>query len=219
MNLGGSTGDSPEAVERNLVHLSRQVGLAREKLHTAHQVHGRAVAQVVSGEVPSTLGEADALVATVPGAWVGVRTADCVPILLVDPDTGNVSAVHSGWRGTKLRVVEAAIAALVVQGSKPERLLAAVGPAIGVCCYQVSAELAHDFGSEFGPQVTRKGTHGPHLDLVLAVRQTLVACGLKPGSVDVLGRCTACEPQTFYSHRRDQGRTGRHLSFIACAKV
>ena len=126
-----------------------------------------------------------------------------------------VAAVHSGWRGTALRVASRAVEALVRTGATASSVCAVVGPCIQACCYEVGPELAERFRAEFGSQVVRDGGVRPHLDLSAAVRATLLAAGLSADNVDLQPACTACDGTRFYSHRRDGGVTGRHLSFIA----
>src|SRR5690606_23695454 len=130
----------------------------------ARQVHGDRVLWVKDGVRPGAE-EADAL-ATDEARLVAVRTADCVPVLLADPRTGRVAAVHAGWRGTVARVVERAVESLVRAGSRQEDLLAAIGPAIRACCYEVSPKLAARFEAAFGPGVRQ----GQNLDLAIANR-------------------------------------------------
>jgi YfiH family protein len=143
-----------------------------------------------------------------------VGTADCVPVLLVDPEGRRVAAVHSGWKGPEARIAARAVEALVARGARPERLLAAVGPSIRRCCYEVSAELGERFSARFGAAVVEREPGRVRLDLARAVRDTLLGVGLREGHVDVLPQCTACEGERFFSHRRDRGRTGRHLNFL-----
>jgi YfiH family protein len=139
--------------------------------------------------------------------------ADCVPVLLADPETGAVAAVHAGWRGTLARAAAEGVRALRREaGAAPERLLAAVGPSIGPCCYEVSPELAARFRAELGPVVREDG--GVRLDLWAANRRVLEEAGLPAARIEVLGLCTACDGR-FFSHRRDAGRTGRQVAFIA----
>jgi YfiH family protein len=159
--------------------------------------------------------EADALVAH--GGAVGVRTADCVPILIADPQRGRVAAVHSGWRGTAQRIAARAVEALAAQGSNPAWLVAAIGPAIQACCYEVSDELGARFAAAFGEDVVSRARPRPHLDLPRAVRKALEQSGVAADRIEVLPHCTSCDSGRFFSHRRDRGRTGRHLSFVACA--
>jgi polyphenol oxidase len=220
LNLGFSVGDAPEHVEENYRRLAALAGAPLHALHRVSQVHGDRVVQARAAPAdgaqqkpPPTEGEADGLWTEAPGDWVAVSTADCVPILLVDPERQRVAAVHSGWRGTEAHIAARAVEALVAQGSRPERLLAAVGPCIQACCYEVSAELGERFSARFGAGVVPREQGRVRLDLARAVRQTLEGAGLAPGHVDVLPHCTACDAQRFFSHRRDAGRTGRHLSF------
>jgi polyphenol oxidase len=126
-----------------------------------------------------------------------------------------VAAVHAGWRGTLARIAAAGVQAIAgLAGAPPRRLLAAIGPSIGPCCYQVSPDLAGRFAAELGP-VVREAGEGPHLDLWEANRRILLESGLEERCVEVLGRCTSCDTAAFFSHRRDQGRTGRQVAFIA----
>ncbi len=223
LNLGHGLGDTPERVEENLRRLSSALELPLSSLHTVRQVHGDRVLQadVRSGSAERGA-EADALWTEAVGEAVGVRTADCVPLLLVDPRNQRVAAIHAGWRGTALEIGARAVEAWSLLGSRPERLLAALGPHIRRCCYAVSSDLAAQFSAQFGSEVIdlRRGPDGfndtYHLDLALAVRRTLERVGLKPGQIDATGPCTACDGGRFFSHRRDEGKTGRQLSVAIC---
>jgi YfiH family protein len=218
LNLGFSVGDVRERVEENYRRLAAAAGAPLGALHTLKQVHGDRVLKASGGESTQTLrppvGDGDALWTEQAGDWVGVSTADCVPILLVDPDGKRVAAVHSGWRGTDADISARAVEALVSQGAKAERLLAAVGPAIQQCCYVVSEELAKHFASRFGPDVVVARGDEFRLDLSRAVVLTLRRTGVKVSNMDVLQDCTSCDSARFFSHRRDSGRTGRHINFV-----
>lgn len=217
LNLGLSVGDVRENVIENLGRFTAAAGLRRTQLRSVSQVHGDRVLEATEegeGEVPSAVGEADALWTKRPDLAVGVRTADCVPILIVDPRGGRVAAVHSGWRGTDLRIAERAVEALVRDGAVAAELLAAVGPCIQRCCYEVSYELGLRFIRGFGPEVVTRHGGDPHLDLPRAVSQSLQKAGLKPAHIDVMANCTSCDAAQFFSHRRDNGRSGRHISFV-----
>jgi YfiH family protein len=208
LNLGGSVGDEPSRVAENWRRLE-----AATRLHFARvrQVHGARVVRIESPTGP--VEEADAVVSARAGVAACVSVADCVPVLLADPDTGAVAAVHAGWRGTLAGVARAAVDALAREvGAHPARLVAAIGPSIGPCCYEVSPDLAARFQAELG-SVVRDGA-APRLDLWDSNRRVLVAAGLAPDRVETLGRCTACTPTEFFSHRRDAGRTGRQVAFI-----
>lgn len=209
LNLGGAVGDAPERVEENWRRLEVATGLGFARVR---QVHG---ARVVRADGPCAAAEeADAVVSLRPGLAACVSVADCVPVLLADPGSGAVAAVHAGWRGTLARAAAEGVRALAREaGAPPGRLLAAVGPSIGPCCYEVSADLAERFRLELGEVVGGDGA--ARLDLWAANRRVLEEAGLRPERIEVLGRCTSCEGDLFFSHRRDAGRTGRQMAFIA----
>lgn len=147
---------------------------------------------------------------------VAVKTADCVPILLADPAVKRVAAIHSGWRGTALKVAGRAVEALAQRGSRPQQMLAVIGPSIRACCYQVSPALAERFSHLFGETVIQGDATEPRLDLILAIHRTLWEAGVPMDHIDVLSHCTSCDKNNFFSHRRDRGITGRHVSYIVC---
>ena len=179
-------------------------------LEVPRQVHGVRVL-AASGERR----EADGLVTTVPGRVVGVVTADCVPVLLVARGTRLAAAVHAGWRGAAGGVLEAAVREMVARGSDASRIEAAIGPAVGPCCYEVGADVRDAFVARTGDATTAAWT-GPdrgkyHLDLRRAASLLLAAAGV--GSTTLLGPCTACTP-SYCSYRRDGSGAGRQLSFV-----
>ncbi len=216
LNLGEGVGDAALSVAENVRRLAAAAGRLPEQLATVRQVHGDAVVRGTPGLRPAADG---VWTDDATGPWVGVKSADCVPVLLATADGRCVAAVHSGWRGTALRVALRAVEVLVRTGAPASTLRAAVGPAIQACCYEVAEELAERFAAEFGAGVVRGGRVRPHLDLPGAVRTTLLAAGLLAEHVDLQPVCTACDASRFYSHRRDKGRTGRHLAFIAPAPL
>ncbi len=207
----GPAGDVAPDVRENRSRLARAAGFPADRLVLAEQVHGTTVVRGRPGE----LSEADALWTDAAGTWVGIRTADCVPLLLATEDGSRVAAVHSGWRGTVGRIAEEAVATLAREGAAPASLRAAIGPSIGACCYEVSEDLALRFAGAFGAEVVQRKGPRPHLDLRLAVRRSLIRAGLHDAHIEDVPGCNACEPERFFSHRRDQGGTGRHLAFIA----
>lgn len=216
LNLAEGVGDNPADVQENVRRLAKAAGRSPEHLFTVRQVHGARVVRATPGEVQ----EADGVwTQEATGTWVGVKSADCVPVLLCTPDGRTVAAVHSGWRGTALRVAARAVEALVRTGAQASEVCAVVGPCIQACCYEVGRELAERFRVEFGAGVVRVGGVRPHLDLSEAVRATLLSAGLSPHNVELQPACTACDASRFYSHRRDGGLTGRHLAFIAPAQL
>jgi YfiH family protein len=211
LNLGGAVGDEPSRVAENWRLLEVATGLSFARVR---QVHGT---RVVTAEAPcAPCDEADAVVSRTSGVAACVAVADCVPVLIADPASGAVAAVHAGWRGTVARAAAAAVEALAARGgSRPRDLLAAIGPSIGPCCYEVSHDLAARFEAAFGPGVVDRSRPAPRLDLWEANARALGAAGLLPERIDRLARCTACEHRLFFSHRRDAGATGRQVAWIS----
>jgi YfiH family protein len=219
LNLGRAVGDDLERVHENTRRFATASGLDRSRIFEASQVHGNAVIEVHASDEPPTVRarQADALVARVPGDAVGVRTADCVPVLLADRRTGVVAAAHAGWRGVVARVV---LEALRAMQSDPADIVAAVGPSIGPCCFEVGDDVAQQLGHAGGDGVViRRGPSKPHVDLWRAVEHQLHDVGVR--TIDTLGRCTVCEGEHFFSYRRDGQKSGRMLAAIAAraAKV
>lgn len=210
LNLGGAVGDDPARVAENWRRLERATGL---RFARVRQVHGARVVRAGAPCEPTE--EADAVLSTAEGVAACVSVADCVPVLLADPGTGAVAAIHAGWRGTLARAAAEGVLALAREaGAPPSRLLAAVGPSIGPCCYEVSEDLAAQFRGALGEGVVRGG-RAPTLDLWRANAAVLAAAGVRTERIEVLARCTSCERDRFFSHRRDAGRTGRQMAFIA----
>jgi YfiH family protein len=175
-------------------------------------VHGAGVYVVCEGDRPEVVraGEGDALVGRSEGTAVGVRVADCVPVLLADRRTGAVAAVHAGWRGVVAGVVPAALDAL---GARADDVIAAIGPSIGPCCFEVGDEVAAQLAEACGDEVVlRRERARPHADLWRCVEGQLSRAGV--GLVDTLGLCTVCESGRFFSFRRDGARSGRMLGVI-----
>jgi YfiH family protein len=174
------------------------------------QVHGCTVATPPWTEPP----DADASIAKDRGALLAIETADCLPVLIVDPVLRRVAAAHAGWRGTTLRVAQEGIRALVLEGSNPSELLVALGPGVGPCCYEVGPDVE----AAFGPEGSRFFVPGPgkrkHLDLVAANRAQLEEAGVPAASIESLDLCTGCRADLFFSYRRDGASAGRMISVI-----
>jgi polyphenol oxidase len=192
LNLGLKTADEPENVGENRRRLCAEVGAEPERVSMTLQRHSATVHRAGRSEIP----EGDGVWTDTPGEVVLQLTADCVPIALAR--TGDthpaVAVLHSGWRGLLAGVVAAGVDAL-----GPGPVAAAIGPAIGPCCYEVGAEVAEPFG----PDVMR----GRNLDLWAASERALRAAGVE--RIERIDLCTACNPDLFFSHRRDDGVTGR----------
>jgi YfiH family protein len=185
---------------------------------------------------------ADGQISDVPGLLLAVQTADCIPVLVADRRQRVVAAFHAGWRGTVKRIVEIGIGRMrLAYGSQPADLIAAIGPGASACCYGVGEEVFSEFESQFSyarelfhevfasdPVKTRypmlfltqrapgHSALGPslHVDLVEANRRQLLACGLSPRSIQVVGGCTQCQGELFFSHRASHGHTGRMMAVI-----
>ncbi|HEY8428653.1 MAG TPA: peptidoglycan editing factor PgeF [Sandaracinaceae bacterium] len=218
LNLGRTVGDDPRAVAENARRFADAIGVDLARLYETSQVHGREVVRVGAGDdvLAVRAKEADALVTRVPGAAVAVRTADCMPILMAHPPTGAVSAVHAGWRGVVARVVDAAIDALEVD---PSELVVAIGPHVRADAFEVGEDVAREIAASApGADVIVPRRPRPHADLRAAVRAQLAARGVDPANVDDVGGCTFTDAARFFSHRRDAGKTGRHLAAIAARR-
>lgn len=207
LNLGYATGDRPEHVRENRGRLVRALGVA--SFAVAKQGHGGNVVRVGDtragagfGGPPSPLGEADALAVSRPGLAVAVLVADCVPLSLASPEQGVLVAVHAGWRGMAADVVGRALAAFEGSG-----VLAAIGPCIGPCHYEVGEDVALAVAEGSGAgAVTDRRDGRLFLDLPGTVARVLGAAGVR--RIDMADVCTACQPDRFFSHRRD-AETGR----------
>jgi YfiH family protein len=170
---------------------------------TVHQIHSD-ICIPARGRT-GLLGDGDALLENTPGHLVAVKTADCIPILLVDEEHRAVAAVHAGWRGMVQGIVRHAVRRMQGEfGTRPEQLHAAIGPGIGKCCYEVGAEVAAQFG-ETGPC---------HIDLAEANRRQLAEAGVPEPRIYVANLCTKCCAGDFHSYRRDKEEAGRMFSFI-----
>ena len=258
LNLGLTADDSREAVLQNRRLFAQAVtGDPATPLVTIRQFHSNVVVHAVASDadrgrpskagVPSdrssSLGwKADGLMTDDPGLLLGVLTADCIPVLVADRKRRAVAAFHAGWRGTVKRIVESGVGRMRLEfGSRPEDLVAAIGPGAAPCCYAVGEEVLSAFESQFAyarelfievssadpvrikyPMLfltQRAPGHsviGPalHVDLIEANRRQLLAAGLKPAAIQRIGGCTCCQPELFFSHRGSQGRAGRMMAVI-----
>jgi YfiH family protein len=220
LNLGGAVGDSPESFEENMRRLASAVGLTRETLYSVWQMHGREVVRVEAHHTRQEIGarNADALITNVPGVGVGVRTADCTPILLYDPVNKAVAAIHAGWRGAVLDIVSATIDAMKsAYQTSVNDIIACIGPCIGPCCFEVGAEVVSAFEEQFLGD-TWRGQLLPNgkqtIDLYSANELSLRKAGVS--QIESLKVCTKCDPEDrFFSFRRQGEKSGRHLSVIA----
>lgn len=243
LNLGITDWDSRQHVIENRRRFAEALGANEMRMVTLRQIHSDIVQVVESHHAPQRRLPGDALVTREPGLLLAVQTADCVPILLADTRTHAVAAIHAGWRGTLKRIAEKALGRMRMQfGTRPEDVLAALGPAIGGCCYEVGHEVAKEFAAQFadardwfaGPWEAIAGEdqdpnwlpwltmmppgHAPeaprvHLNLLAANCSILRAAGVPPRNIAVSGFCTACRTDLFFSYRRERD-TGRLMAAI-----
>jgi len=189
-----------------------------DRLVTVNQVHGDAIVKVDEQNCTSMrLEQADGLITNARGIAIGIETADCVPILLLDPVTPAIGAVHAGWRSTVLKIVQKAIIRMRSEfGSDPSRMIAAIGPSIGPECYEVDGPVMGPVQANFlfwNEATVPRGRDKWGLDLVKLNRRELAQSGLAEKNIHSLGMCTSCRKDLFYSFRAE-GRTGRMLSVL-----
>ncbi len=246
LNLGFTNSDDPNHVTENRALLIGAATGGKEifGMVTLRQIHSSLIRRVTADDINTSL-KGDGLMTGQPGVLLGIQTADCIPVLVADRKNRAVAAFHAGWRGTLARIVENGVGRMRLEfGSRPEHLIAAIGPGIGQCCYSVGDEVRQQFESQFiyAPELFREvydsdpvkekypmlfltarapghSELGPgmHLDLVEANRRQLLAAGLKKGSIFVTGLCTGCNTDRFFSHRIEKGFTGRMMSVIGIA--
>jgi YfiH family protein len=221
LNLARHRGDPDDIVAKNIAYLARAVVRDATPVY-ADQVHGTDVVLVTERTVRAPR-SCDALVSSTPGIAPLVKTADCVPILL-ECATGEVAAVHSGWRGTADDIAAAAVAFLASMGAKPSEMRAAVGPCIRKCCFEVGSEVAEAFErsaaaahigiAEMLRLISDIGGCKYKIDLQGCIVASLKASGLRAENIDVSDDCTCCGVG-YYSHRRDKGIRGAQGAIIA----
>ena len=224
LNLRPGMGDGPEALRENYRRFCACVGLDRTRSVLAKQVHETTVRLCTEADAGKGLFQerdytADALISGVPGLALFVFSADCGTVLLHDPESGAVGAVHSGWRGCAAGIVEKAVREMGrAFGTRPEALRAALGPCIGPCCFEtdgdVPAAMRDALGGAAEPYLKRRGAKW-HVDLQGLNRQWLLEAGLAPEHLDACGLCTGCHPERFWSHRKMGEARGVQCGAIA----
>ena len=244
LNLGFTAQDSREAVIANRRLLAEAVtGSASTPLIALRQFHSNRVVRVTTADAlrPQSW-KADGTITDDPGILLAVMTADCIPVLVADRRRRAVGAFHAGWRGTVKRIVETGVGRMRLEfGSRPEDLVAAIGPGNCQCCYAVGEEVLAEFESQFsyGRELFREvydsdavrkkypmlfltqraPGHSPigpslHVDLIEANRRQLMAAGVRESSIRIVDGCTQCQPELFYSHRGSSGHAGRMMAVI-----
>lgn len=211
LNVGRSVGDDRAAVAENHARIYSYLGLSADRVATASQVHSNRIAVVMNDDGGRIFPNADGLVTNQPGVALMLRFADCQPILLYDPVHHALGLVHAGWRGVAQGAVRRAVETMRhAFGSRPEELIAGLGPAIGVCCYTVGHEVAAVMGyalPDWNEVLRPEGSDKWRLDLSAANAQQLAAAGVQ--QIEQAHLCTGCHHDEFFSHRADHGHTGR----------
>lgn len=217
LNLTKGTGDAPEAVEENLRRVSKAFGFGRGDLVSPNQRHTANVRRVHAADRGQVFAGVDTLVTDDAGVPLLLRYADCTPILLYDPAHRAAAVVHSGWRGTIQGAAAAAVAGLAAQfGSTPADLVAAIGPSIGPCCYEVGDDVVDAVSAVFdrpAALLPRRGSGRHHFDLWAANRLLLREAGVR--QIETAELCTACHQDEFFSYRAQRGKTGHFGALMA----
>lgn len=217
-NINRYCGDDPQAIAQNREALCRLLGISDDRLVMPHQVHLTEVAiideaflKLTADEQQQRLEGVDALMTDVSRLCIGVSTADCIPVLLYDPEHQAVCAIHAGWRGTVQRIVEVAIDKMKkVYGSQPQSIKAQIGPGISLDSFEVGDEVYEAFakaGFEM-PQITRRDVKW-HIDLPMCNRLQLETVGVPSHQISVAPDCTFKQPETWFSARRLGIQSGR----------
>ena len=217
LNLSQALGDDPTAVEENLRRTCSTLGLQRADLVSPNQRHTANVRQVDEGDRGAVWPGYDVLITDREAVPLLLRYADCTPVLIYDPVHHALAVIHSGWRGTVQRAGRAAAQALQqAYGSRPADMVAAIGPSIGPCCYEVGDDVVDAVRAAFGRAddllpVGNSRRH--HFDLWAANRRWLTDAGVR--QIEIAGICTACHTDEFYSHRAEAGHTGHFAAVMA----
>ena len=215
LNLGVRWGDDRANVETNRRRLAEHAGYDLAQLVIARHVHGADVWTV--GEPLPDDAQFDGLVCDRVGPVLAAFAADCIPLVFAEPDARVVGTAHAGWRGTVAGVARNVIARMVALGARADRVRVALGPSIGPCCFEVGPELVAAFREALGelPGLVVAGPRKDHIDLRVATRAVLERAGVRPDRIDDRPPCTQCEPERFFSYRRDGMAAGMHMGFIA----
>ncbi len=223
LNLAGFGDDTAANIQENRRRLLQLLSPDEWTLAAAWQVHGADVCSVraAADARASEQQHCDALTTDVPGILLGVKTADCVPVLLGDARNKVCAAVHAGWRGTAQAIVVAALARMRAEyGTRPADVYAGIGPAALACCYEIGREVIETFRANFPDAdelLTPTRPDHARIDLHRANRAQLVGAGVPAAQIHTAPLCTICRPDLFFSYRRDKpiyGRTGRLLAVI-----
>lgn len=224
MNLAFGRGDDDEIVLENLRIFAKMIGIDEKSIVSVPQIHSCDVRVVGNAErgmgyfVPAAF-SCDGYVTREKDVALGVKTADCVPILLCDDKNGVVGALHAGWRGSVGGIARVGIEKMCELGAEPSHIKAAIGAAIGACCYEVGEEVylaaKENLGEDIADSFIVPSGEKYRADLKGLNCALLVGCGLSPENIDVSEHCTACESEHFFSHRASGGVRGTMLALIS----
>ncbi len=221
LNLGLNTNDPEAHVETNRAAVARAFDLPPHLLLTVRQVHGSNILAVTEPNFDLAhfqKVESDAIVTNQPGILMGVLVADCYPVILYDPKVSAAGVVHAGWKGAAAGLIGQTVQAMQdLFGCRPEQMKAAIGPGIGAHKYEVDRPVRDAFrqGSGQWSRIAEETRLGHWLlDLKMSCLLQLEQAGIARASVDVVQECTCCHKEKFFSHRRDQGQTGRQMGFV-----
>ena len=215
LNVGFRWGDDAAHVEENRRLLAVQEGYSPAALQVTKHVHGINV-WTVGAPMPEPP-EFDGMVCDHPGPVLGAFAADCMPLVFADPIAKICGACHAGWRGTVDGVAQNVVKRMIELGATAANIRVAIGPSIGPCCFEVGPELVEQFQRAFGevPGMVVPGPVKPHIDLRRAMRHALQQVGIAAEHIDDAPPCTKCNPDRFFSYRRDGLAGGVHMGFIA----
>lgn len=223
MNLGTTRGDEPDCVRENYRRFLAAIGAPSPHIAMSNQVHGDVVRPVTCADIKPDIYtpepyEVDGLVTDIPGVTLVVFSADCLPILLYDPVRRVIAAAHAGWRGTAAGIAERAVEKMTFYGSRPEDILAAIGPGISKCCFETHEDVPNAMTAALGVSATpfiepiENGKFKLDLKGINAMR--LEKAGLLCEHIAVSEACTACHPELYWSHRRTEGVRGSQAAMI-----
>ena len=217
LNVSYRVGDDPKVVSQNDCDVKLAAGIHDGRIVTMKQMHGEDLVEVKDKNLKEA-GEADGMVTSEKDIYLAVLTADCVPLLFVAPKQRVVAAVHAGWRGTMAGIAEKTARLLKTRyGVEPSELEVALGPSIGICCYEVKDDVAGPLMKRWGKLTTpsiavRDGKS--FINLRRLNRDILRAAGVPGNQLFQVGPCTSCTPEDFFSYRRERSETGRQMSFV-----
>jgi YfiH family protein len=217
LNVSYRVGDDPKVVSQNICDMKLAVGIHDGRILTMKQVHGDNIVEVKDKNLKEA-GEADGMITGEPDVYLGVLTADCVPILFLAPRQRLVAAVHAGWRGTLAGIAAKTVCLFENQyGVALDDIEVALGPSIGPCCYEVKSDVAGPLMKKWGklttPSISVKDGRSV-VNLRRLNRDILLAAGVPGKQLFQVGPCTSCTPEDFFSYRRERSETGRQISVI-----